>query len=375
MNVLWCVVQSWLVWRMSPRRLIAALKEGAVTGAVGNLNLAAVNCTPLENAIAAAKDLKENSSETTKKYLAVAQIILKLRQCIVAGDNSGVRKVHNQLDCHHRRGLCERSISIVRHRLMSVCWCVCVCALVGTQAVALVKPTDFDFIQAEVKLAKAEVDNNVLIHQLTEVLSRDGAQGDVGALDLSAVHVRHLTERIESATELGIQTVQAEKLLEAAKTVRKIRTAMVRRVSIGEPVHLRRRRWVVTLVIADTQSGRTGWWCVRCGAAVGNTMVGPGPFGCRAGRHSQSVPARGDVGRAAASATGVRQPPHRHGVSDCRGAGLRHGHARPPQHGVHSHVRGGACHFPRPRAAVSDGTGELDVTGHGGGAGAAVVCS
>jgi hypothetical protein len=103
-----------------------------------------------------------------------------------------------------------------------------------------------DITAPEVKLAKAEVDNNIVIHQLTEVLSRDFAQGSVGALDLSTVQVRHLSERIDSAMEIGIQTTQAEKLLEAAKIVRRIRTAMV---STGMEMKMKMMVVVVVVVV------------------------------------------------------------------------------------------------------------------------------
>ncbi len=80
---------------------------------------------------------------------------------------------------------------------------------------------------AELRVAKAELDNNSVIHHLTEGLSRDLAKGDVGALDLSGVQTRGLSERIESAEEIGVQTTHAEQLLQAARIVRSIRLAMV----------------------------------------------------------------------------------------------------------------------------------------------------
>ncbi len=80
----------------------------------------------------------------------------------------------------------------------------------------------------EVRLAKAEVDNIIIIHHLTDVLTRDYAQGDVGALDISTVQVKQLSERIEAVEDMGVQTVHAEQLLKAAKIVLRIRTAMVR---------------------------------------------------------------------------------------------------------------------------------------------------
>ena len=79
----------------------------------------------------------------------------------------------------------------------------------------------------EVRLAKAEVDNSIIIHHLTDALSKDFAQGDVGALDISTVQVKHLTERIEAVEDMGVQTAHAEQLLKAAKIVVRIRTAMV----------------------------------------------------------------------------------------------------------------------------------------------------
>ena len=84
----------------------------------------------------------------------------------------------------------------------------------------------------EVRLAKAEVDNSIIIHHLTDALSKDFAQGDVGALDISTVQVKHLTERIEAVEDMGVQTAHAEQLLKAAKIVVRIRTAMVR-VCVG----------------------------------------------------------------------------------------------------------------------------------------------
>jgi hypothetical protein len=41
----------------------------------------------------------------------------------------------------------------------------------------------------EIRLAKADVDNSIIIHQLTDALSHNFARGDVGALDLGSVQV------------------------------------------------------------------------------------------------------------------------------------------------------------------------------------------
>lgn len=119
----------------------------------------------------------------------------------------------------------------------------------------------------EVQLAKAELDNHTIVHQLTDALSKvrfpspfpakscrsstgdahpyvlwfssptshlsivclsQGApSGDVGFLDLSTVDAKTLLERIQAVEELGVHTKQAEALVAIAKIIRRVRLLMV----------------------------------------------------------------------------------------------------------------------------------------------------
>jgi hypothetical protein len=178
--------------RRIQNELVGVLSSGAPRGAVGELDVRSADTTQLAAAIARTKESAEHVgglSPTAQHLLASAELILRLRHAMVAADWSSMKKTVNE-------GL--------EARLSKECL-------------------------AEVLVAKAELDNHVIIHQLTDALERGGASGPVARLDLGGVDVAVLSERIANAEDIGPKTAQANALLKLARIVKRLREALLER--------------------------------------------------------------------------------------------------------------------------------------------------
>lgn len=175
--------------RRVQNELLNVLSSGAPKGRVGELDVKSADVAGLAAAIQRTRDLAAHTgglSPTATQLLASADLLLRLRQAMVATDWAGIKKAVHE----------------------------------GTE-MKLAEPC-----LNELMIAKAELDNHAIVHQLTDALEKGAASGTVSRLDLSTIDTTVLIERIEHAEEIGPRTQQAHALLKLARIVKRVREAM-----------------------------------------------------------------------------------------------------------------------------------------------------
>ncbi len=148
-------------------KLSAAIAVGAPAGAVGSLDLSALDIDALTRAIRQAEDVACKSAEALE-LLAAAKQIKKLRTALAAGSWDTVKSVLEE----------TKDMEIAESAM------------------------------SEFMLAQDELDNQSLVEALAEALESGHAVGPVGAIDLSSVNVRLL-----AATKLLVANAPSEFLL------------------------------------------------------------------------------------------------------------------------------------------------------------------
>lgn len=172
--------------------LTAALTAGGAGGELGKLDLSAVSSTGVERAVDRAEELGVKTAEAAA-LVSAAQLVFRLRTALLrdawgAEDVDGVEAVLRE---------------------------------------AAAAPHLSDLVKPEVGLVQAEADNRRIVLALSAALAAGAAKGGVGELDLGAVDTAALDTAITTATELGVKTEDASRLLAAAKLIRRLRSVLV----------------------------------------------------------------------------------------------------------------------------------------------------
>ena len=179
------LVQDELDNRSIISALTAALSAGGPMGTVGDLQLAGVDTEGLDAAINYAKTLGCKTVEASQ-MVATAQLVRRLRQCLVAGD-----------------------LSMARDMLDGVKGKVLAAAAAD-----------------EMQLIKYEVDNWMVISGLTEAVATGSASGSLALIDTSSIDLTSLDEAIALTMKLGCHTPDARKSLLTALLVRRLRASI-----------------------------------------------------------------------------------------------------------------------------------------------------
>jgi len=208
--------------------LTSGITRGGAGGTPGNLDLSVVDTSALERAITKAEELGVKTSEATSLYEA-GQVLLRLRVAL-QGDRwdalSGGGGIGSLPSSPEGSGRPSRAGSeagadgaavgggregeTVEDILREVA---------GAPLSELALP--------EVTLLQQEIDNRRMIVALSKALAAGGARGAVGELDLTGVDTAALDTAVAEATELGPKTETAERLLSAAKLIRRLRSVLL----------------------------------------------------------------------------------------------------------------------------------------------------
>ena len=169
----------------------AAISKGVPTGSIGHLDLSSVDTTALVAALNHADALGIKTTEAGNLYAAAAAAY-KLRTALLKDnwsmdDGEGVEAI-----------------------------------LAETESVPL-----SDLISGEIDLLRGEVHNRRIVMNLAQALARGGAKGPVGEMGVSEVDTAELDMAIATASELGTRTEEADRLLHAAKTIRRLRSVLL----------------------------------------------------------------------------------------------------------------------------------------------------
>ena len=173
--------------------LSAAMTSGRVSGGPGAIDVSSADASRLERAIDHADELGVKTSEASN-LLASAQLLFRLRSALLAdrwtpatSDPDGVEAV--------LRDAASGPVS--------------------------------ELAAPELALARAELDNRRLVLSLSAALARGGAKGPIGSLDVRGVDTAELDAAITDASDTGVRTDEADKLLQAAKLIRRLRSVLL----------------------------------------------------------------------------------------------------------------------------------------------------
>lgn len=166
--------------------LLSALSSGTASGETGSLDVSSVSVAELDSALSFAMTTKCKTPEAVQ-LLGTAQVVRELRVAIMT---------HNFEDA---RDLLES----VRGRVL---------ALVAAD---------------EVQAIKFEVDNWLIIVELTAAIASGGAAGGIGRMDTSVINVASLDVAIALSMRLGCRTAEARRCLLTALIVRRLRAALL----------------------------------------------------------------------------------------------------------------------------------------------------
>ena len=164
----------------------SALQRGRPQGRPGRLYIGAVDTRPLEASLDLAARLGPKTAEA-QQMLFSGKVIARLRACLL---NEDLRQAAITLEA--MQGQLLASVAV-----------------------------------AEARAVQDEVDNWVLIAELSGALTTAGPGGVVGALDLSGVGTARLEAAVPHAEEIGVKTPEAASLLAAAKLVLRLRSALL----------------------------------------------------------------------------------------------------------------------------------------------------
>jgi sugar diacid utilization regulator len=180
------VAQDELNNRAILSELAAALARGRPQGRPGRLYTGSIDVQPLNEAIALSTKLGPKTIEA-RQMLFTAKVVARLRLCLLNEDLS-------------EAGM---TLEAVRGKMLA--------------SVAM----------SEVRIVQDEVDNYVIVAELTQALATGSAQGVPGALDLSTVDISALSKALDHAEEIGVRTAEATSLQAAAKVALSLRSALL----------------------------------------------------------------------------------------------------------------------------------------------------
>jgi hypothetical protein len=170
-----------------------AIAKGGPEGGVGRLDLSKLNVAHLEAALNRADELGIKTTEASNVYTAAA-VAFKLRSALLADNWSGEAG--------------SKGVEAVLREFE------------GTPMSDAVGP--------ELDLLRGELNNRRIVLSLAEALSKGGAKGAVGSIDISEVDTTELDVAIARASEpQNGATKEAERLLQAAKMIRRLRSTLL----------------------------------------------------------------------------------------------------------------------------------------------------
>lgn len=173
--------------------LSAAMTAGRLGGVVGALDASGLDATALERSIDHADELGVNTTEAAN-LLASSQLLFRLRVALLADRWTPASDDPDGIE-----------------------------AVLRDAAAAPVS----ELAAPELALARGELDNRRLVLALSSALASGGARGPVGDLDVRSVETAALDAAITDATDCGVRTPEADKLLGAAKLVRRLRSVLL----------------------------------------------------------------------------------------------------------------------------------------------------
>jgi myosin heavy subunit/predicted kinase len=231
------------------RAMKAAVAKGMATGAVGEMNLLGVDVQPLKAALEFSKELGCLSKES-KQLLLTCQLTLRLRHSLLAdawrsnfgtGENGSTLAVGegDNMSMHERdcvenvlndaRDAKEVSSAASSGGMGQTNWRSSV-NLSSERYSSRTGSANFRGLhvtaQAEFKAAKFELDNHIILTDLTEALRVGAATGMAGEINKDTIEMKALHAQIQTATSLVCRSVKAKHLLKTAEYVLKIRAAM-----------------------------------------------------------------------------------------------------------------------------------------------------
>lgn len=168
--------------------LADAMGQGQPTGSSGKLFTGSIELKQLETALSNANHLGTKSPEA-RQMLFTAKVVHRLRQALLVGD-------YNEANI---------TLEAVRGKKLA--------------KVAM----------REIQTVQDEVDNWLVVNELTTALTTGMAGGEVGELDLGDLDTDVVERALENAEDIGCRTQEAKGLYLAARQVVQLRRAMKRR--------------------------------------------------------------------------------------------------------------------------------------------------
>ena len=200
------------------------LGSGQIHGAVGEIPTESVGTKELESALAF---LGENQawcqSLAAKALRRVAELMVQVRRALVNEDWAHLAQVLSRVDAL-RHTVDGPGVVSTQTRVQKA----------STRALAVV--------EEEVMCARAEMQNVLALRGLRGALEKGTVRGQPGALNLSVVSTAALDDAILYATKVGVRTGECRRALAAAKSLRRLRHAVLQedyttaKVILEEPV-------------------------------------------------------------------------------------------------------------------------------------------
>eukprot|EP01138_Halocafeteria_seosinensis_P015798 gb/GECG01016122.1/.p1 GENE.gb/GECG01016122.1/~~gb/GECG01016122.1/.p1 ORF type:complete len:2167 (+),score=323.76 gb/GECG01016122.1/:1-6501(+) len=163
-------------------QLTKALYEGAIQGAIGNINYENIDTSGLEWAISYANKMGCITGEA-RQLLRSAEVIKRLRQAVSSEQWSQVQQV-----------------------------------LRDAKSTVLA-----DLVAPEINLVQDELSNRTVLNELTAAMSKGRPTGEIGRLYDGNIDTKRLVQAIEYAENIGCKTEEAEVMLSTARVVLRLR--------------------------------------------------------------------------------------------------------------------------------------------------------
>lgn len=213
--------------------LSAAIQTGCATGVPGALDTSHVDTSGLERALSQADDFGVKTAEAQTLY-ATASLLVRIRRALLDG-HWGATTDALQAEtaaalaaaAGGAEGAAGGALSLAQlrpeeegegardtvERLL-------------TEASASALPLS-DLALPELVLLRSEVANQRAVLTFSLVLSRGGATGAPGALDVSRVDLAELDAALADVAAMGVHTENAARLVDAARLIRRLRSTLL----------------------------------------------------------------------------------------------------------------------------------------------------
>jgi hypothetical protein len=229
-------VENWKVVSL----LSAAIQAGAPTGVPGAIDLSHVDTSGLERALSQADEFGVKTAEAQTLY-ATSSLLVRLRRALLdglwgattdalqaetaaavaaaagGGGSGGGEGGAEALSLAALRAPEEEggaaALRDTVERLL-------------TEASASALPLS-DLALPELVLLRSEVANQRAVLTFSLVLSRGGATGAPGALDVSRVDLSELDAALADVAAMGVHTENAARLMDAARLIRRLRSTLL----------------------------------------------------------------------------------------------------------------------------------------------------